>query len=139
MGKGALPLASDLPGPMAIRRPAAWRGVENGEVIPLTGLTESGKRLADRSDQAGLGRGDRRGAGAFAAGGLARLDLVLDLLAFGQIIEALIGHGRVVKEDVLSSVRLDEPKTLVMHKLLDLAVRHASMPPGKMDDGDTPF
>jgi hypothetical protein len=83
-----------------------------------------------RSDFAefGLGRGHGSGAGALATG-LALLDLVFDLLSFGQIVKALVGHGGVVKEDVLSGISLNESEALVMHEFLNLAERHASMPP----------
>jgi hypothetical protein len=69
---------------------------------------------------ADLSRGNRGGAGAFAFGRLTRLNSVLNRLSFGQIVKSLIGHGRVMKEDILSGISLNESKSLVVNQFLDL-------------------
>ncbi len=53
-----------------------------------------------------LGRGHGSGARAFSFRRLPLFDGVFDLLTFGQIIKTTVGDGRMVKENILTAIRL---------------------------------
>jgi hypothetical protein len=57
---------------------------------------------------------------------LALLDRVFDLLTLGQVVEAMIGDRRMMEKDILATVRLDEPESLLLHDFLNLSNRHTS-------------
>jgi hypothetical protein len=64
-------------------------------------------------------------AGSFAAATLLPfVDRVLDLLTFGEVIEGLPLHRRMVEENVLRAFALNETESLVLHDFLDLPSRH---------------
>ena len=65
-------------------------------------------------------RDDRRRPGAFSSVRLPFFNRVFDTLTLGQIVERLVGHGRMMEEDVLSAFGLNETETLLRYQLFDL-------------------
>ena len=65
------------------------------------------------------------GPRTLALGRLTLFDRVFDLLTFGQIVKAMIRNGRVVKEDIFTTIRLNETEPFVLNQLLNLTDRHA--------------
>lgn len=60
-------------------------------------------------------------SGAFAAAAAAIFHRVFHLLTFVQVVEPVIGNGRMVEEDVLRSFGLNETKSLVSDQLFNFS------------------
>jgi hypothetical protein len=74
----------------------------------------------------------RGGAGsltAFAAAGI--VDGEFHLLSDFKAVELLVGHSRVMEENVGSIASADESKSLVLNELFDSAGRHANHSTGR--------
>src|SRR6185437_3234416 len=104
--------------PARSRRRCVWW--KNGRRLPRIELLRTVERESSRSYRSGA-----RPLALRRAGGV---DRIFDSLSLGEVVELLIGHRRMVEENVAAVLSLDEPETFVQDQFLDCPLRHLATP-----------